>query len=70
MTEVTLSTKHQIVVPREAREALQLRPGAKLQVVVRGETVILMRKPKRAARTLMGRARHPARYLEKERGAW
>ncbi|MBK5297402.1 MAG: AbrB/MazE/SpoVT family DNA-binding domain-containing protein [Vicinamibacteria bacterium] len=36
MAEVTLSSKYQIVVPREAREALGLKPGAKLQVVVRG----------------------------------
>ncbi len=71
MTEVTVSSKHQIVVPREARDALQIRPGAKLQVVVRGDTVILMRKPARASRALMGAGRaYPARYLDKERGSW
>jgi AbrB family looped-hinge helix DNA binding protein len=42
MTEVTLSSKHPIVAPREAREALGLKPGAKLQVVVRGGVAVLM----------------------------
>ncbi len=72
MPEVTLSSKHQIVVPREAREALGLAPGAKLQVVVRGRTVILMRKPKNAAKALAGAARrkYPNGYLDRERATW
>ena len=72
MTEVTVSSKNQIVVPREAREALRVRPGLKLQVVVRGDTVILIRKPTRAARALAGAARatYPTGYLAKERGSW
>ena len=32
MAEATLSSKNQIVIPREAREALQLKPGDKLIV--------------------------------------
>ena len=72
MTEVTLSSKNQIVVPREARQALRLKPGAKLQVVVRGDTVILYRKPKHAARALAGMSRglYPADYLDEERKSW
>ncbi|MGA3323781.1 MAG: AbrB/MazE/SpoVT family DNA-binding domain-containing protein [Terriglobia bacterium] len=46
MAEATLSTKNQIVIPREAREALQLKPGDKLLVVVCGERVIALQKPK------------------------
>ena len=30
MTEATLSTKNQIVIPREAREALGVKPGVGL----------------------------------------
>jgi AbrB family looped-hinge helix DNA binding protein len=40
MAEATLSSKNQIVIPREAREALGVQPGDKLLVVVRGKTVI------------------------------
>ena len=45
MPEATLSSKHQIVVPSEARKALGVKPGEKLLVVVRGAAVILLRKP-------------------------
>lgn len=72
MAEVTVSSKNQIVVPREAREALRVKPGAKLQVVVRGDTVILYRKPKSAARALagLGRGLYPPHYLDEERKSW
>ena len=72
MAEVTMSSKNQIVVPREAREALRLKPGAKLEIVVRGDTVILYRKPKSFARALAGAARgmYPADYLDEERKSW
>lgn len=36
MTEVKLSSKNQIVIPREAREALGAKAGTRLVVVVRG----------------------------------
>ncbi len=41
---VKLSSKHQIVVPREAREALGLRPGDRLLVSVRDDGVVEMRR--------------------------
>ena len=33
MPTVTVSPKFQVVIPREVRESLQLRPGQKLQVI-------------------------------------
>ena len=36
MAEATLSSKNQIVIPREAREALQLKPGDKLLITAHG----------------------------------
>ncbi|MFQ5746803.1 MAG: AbrB/MazE/SpoVT family DNA-binding domain-containing protein [Gemmatimonadota bacterium] len=42
-TTVKMSRKHQIVVPREARETLGLRPGVRLLVSVRPDGVIEMR---------------------------
>ena len=72
MAEVKLSSKNQIVIPREAREKLRLKPGTKLLVVVLGENLILRRKPKRYSEAIKGLARglYPPDYLEKERESW
>jgi AbrB family looped-hinge helix DNA binding protein len=72
MAEATLSTKNQIVIPREAREALQVKPGDKLVVVVRGETAIVLKKPDSYQTAIRGLARgaYPSGYLRKERRSW
>ena len=72
MVEATLSAKNQIVIPREAREALQLKPGDKILVVVRGEKVLLLQKPKSYPSAIrgLGRGVYPKRYLKKERASW
>ena len=72
MAQATLSTKNQIVVPREAREALGVKAGDKLLVVVRGKTVIILPKPdsfQKAIRGLAG-SPYPPDYLRKERESW
>ena len=72
MREVKLSTKNQILIPREARNALRAKAGDKLLVVVRGDTVILLRRPKPYSKVIagMGRGLYPADYLRGEREAW
>jgi len=72
MAEATLSAKNQIVIPREAREALGLKPGDKLLVVVRGERVIVLEKPKAYHKAIRGlfKGMYPNRYLRKERESW
>jgi len=72
MTEATLSSKNQIVIPREAREALHLKPGDKLVVLVRGGNVLVLQKPKsyHAAIRGLGRGLYPKDYLRKERESW
>jgi AbrB family looped-hinge helix DNA binding protein len=72
MYEVKLSSKNQIVIPREARDALHLKTGDKLLVVVRGDTVILLPKPKKHSKTTSGIAKglYPLGYLESEREGW
>ena len=72
MAESTLSSKNQIVIPLEARKALGLKPGDKLLVVPRGETIIVMRKPKSYAKAMlgMGKGMYPPGYLERERESW
>jgi AbrB family looped-hinge helix DNA binding protein len=44
MADVILSPKNQIVIPREARKALGLKPGDKLLVVPRGNCLIILKK--------------------------
>lgn len=72
MAEVTVSSKNQIVIPREVREKLGVKPGDKLIVVVHDGEVIVMQKPKSYPAAIRGlaRGRYPAGYLEKERDSW
>ena len=72
MTEATLSAKNQIVIPREAREALGLKPGDKILVLVRGGEVLVLQKPKSYHAAIRGLARraYPKHYLKKERQSW
>ena len=71
MAEVTLSSKNQIVIPREAREALNVKAGDKLLVVVRGDKVIILERPKSFAAAISGIAQpYPQDYLKKERESW
>jgi AbrB family looped-hinge helix DNA binding protein len=55
MNSVTLSTKYQLVIPREVRERLDLEPGAKLTVIEKGGVVYLI--PERPLAELRGVAR-------------
>lgn len=52
MTTVTVSPKYQVVIPQEARDALGIQPGQKIQLVVYEGRVEFM----------------PARKLSKMRG--
>ena len=55
MLEVKLSSKNQIVIPCEAREALRLKAGSRLRVVVRGDIVILLPRPKSSSPAVSNR---------------
>jgi AbrB family looped-hinge helix DNA binding protein len=72
MAEATLSSKNQIVIPREAREALQLKPGDKLIVRVLGDKVLVLEKPKSYSSAIRGLMRkgYGEGYLRKERESW
>jgi AbrB family looped-hinge helix DNA binding protein len=72
MYEAKLSTKNQIVIPRGARVPLGLKPADKLLIVVRGDMIILMRKPKRFSDALRGAGHAPyaEHYLQEERDSW
>lgn len=40
-----VSSKYQVVIPKQAREQARLRPGQKLAVIVRGKTITLVPIP-------------------------
>ncbi len=56
MAEATLSTRNRIVLTREVREALGVRAGDKLLVVVKGEGVVIIPKPVSFTKALRGLA--------------
>ena len=72
VNEATVSGKNQIVIPREAREALHVKPGDKLLIVIRGERVIVLKKPvaHHTAIRGLGRGTYPATHVRKERQSW
>ncbi len=72
MKTVRLSSKNQIVLPREAREAMHLKGRDELLVVVKDNVTVIMPKPKshRAALTGTGKGVYGKTYLKKERASW
>ena len=55
MDTVTLSSKYQLVIPRDVRQRLDLEPGAKLTVIEKGGILYLV--PERPLAELRGVAR-------------
>jgi AbrB family looped-hinge helix DNA binding protein len=55
MAAVTVSPKFQVVIPKEVREAMNLAPGTKLQVVHYGDRIEMI--PLRSSKSLRGSLR-------------
>lgn len=55
MTLAVLSTKYQLVIPREIRERLHLRSGQRMIFLVKGDVITLV--PERPISELKGIAR-------------
>ena len=80
MNQTTVSTKYQVVVPKEVRRIIKVKPGQKLNVHVFGEQIILspttskkkMNWPHDHIKILKNpwANENPAKYLEKERSSW
>ena len=72
MQEVKLSTKNQIVIGREVRNALGVKAGDRLLIVPRGNAVILLRKPKKYSKAIgaIGKHLYASNYLDQERESW
>ena len=72
MQTVKLSSKNQIVLPKEARQAMKLKGRDELLVVVKGNVAVIMPKPKsyRSALGGLGHGLYGEDYLRKERKSW
>lgn len=73
---VKLSAKYQIVIPREARRQLGLAAGDRLLVVVQGNSIVLVPRPRNYTKHLRGLHKEVWRgvdvpaYLREERKGW
>ena len=73
---VKLSSKYQVVIPREARKKLGLRAGDQLAVEVEGEKIILRPRPKNYTDYMLGLGKEiwdgidASEYVRKERESW
>src|SRR4051794_39728116 len=56
MLSVKVSTKHQIVVPSEARRELGIKAGDRLDVLVTDDAIVLRKAPAKASDRLRGLA--------------
>jgi AbrB family looped-hinge helix DNA binding protein len=67
-----LSSKNQIVIPKEARQAMGVKGGDELLVVVKNNLTLVMPKPKRYVKALQGltKGAYPPGYLKRERKSW
>jgi AbrB family looped-hinge helix DNA binding protein len=56
MQRVTVSPKYQIVIPKEIRDALKIRPGQKLSMVAEERSIRLL--PQRSIKEMEGFLAH------------
>lgn len=82
MLQTLVSTKYQVVIPKEVRKKLQVKPGQKLDVSIDREKIILSHsKAKRKKdwkwpEDYIKNLKDPwegedrAKYLEEERNSW
>lgn len=72
MTVKKLSSKNQVVITKEARQAMGVKGGHELLVVVKDDLTLIMPKSKRYAKALQGLVKwiYPADYLKRERRSW
>ena len=73
---VLLSSKNQIVIPKEARDKLKIGPGRELLVLCKDDRVVLIPKPEDFPKHMAGLHRDiwkrlgAASYLKDERETW
>lgn len=75
-TMIKVSSKYQIVVPREVREKLNLKVGDKLIIKANNEKIVIYPQPKSYAKYALGLGKEiwqdieATIYVRKERETW
>ena len=75
-TMIKVSSKYQIVIPREVRKKLNLKAGDKLIIKSNNEKIIIYPQPKSYTKYALGLGKEiwqgiaAAEYVRKEREAW
>lgn len=75
-TTIKVSSKYQIVIPREARKNLNLKAGDKLIVKANHEKIVIYPQPKSYTKYSLGLGKETWRgidateYVRKERKTW
>ena len=64
MGVVKISPKYQVVIPREVREALQLKPGQRVQVLAYGNRIELI--PEKSIPEMRGFLKGIKTHFERE----
>lgn len=73
---VKLSSRHQVVIPKEARKKLNLHAGDQLVVEVEKEKVVMRPRPKNYTNYMLGLGKKvwqgidATDYVRKERESW
>jgi len=73
---ITVSSKYQIVIPREAREKLDLKAGDKLIIKANDDKIVIYPQPKNYAKYSLGLGKKiwqridATEYVKKERQTW
>jgi len=72
LTTVKLSSKNQVVIPGDARRKFDLKPGDRLKVFVKGNSICLVKEPDSYVEKLYGSGQdiYDDNYLVAERESW
>jgi len=72
MPTVKMSSKNQVVIPTEARQKLGLKAGDHLKVLVKGDSICLVKEPESYVEKLYGSGKdiYNNNYLVAERDSW
>ena len=65
MTRSSISTKYQVVIPKEIREQFRLKPGQKVSFIAKGRIVYLI--PERPLKEMRGILKLPPDWMKRLR---
>jgi AbrB family looped-hinge helix DNA binding protein len=67
-----MSSKNQVVIPSEARLKLGLKAGDRLKVLIKGDSICLVKEPDNYVEKLYGSGKdiYNGNYLVAERDSW